>query len=96
MTDMNSDLDIQMRVIERLVDLFRRERLTYLYMAGGAVVILLVAVGIMLAGPGGFPAVILLIAAAGVLSYAIGGVLSVWDRARKLAQEELERRAGRS
>jgi hypothetical protein len=78
-------IDERVQAIERLVTLFKVERITYLCMTGVALVMLLGSAAFLIVrNHAALEVLVPLFGSAGLFAYSIGRVLHMWDQAIKL------------
>ncbi len=82
---MSADLEDRIRAVERLVRVFRLERIVYLLVTGLALVMLLTAAVVMLVrSQADVTTLTLLFGSSGLITFSIGRVLRMWDQALRI------------
>jgi hypothetical protein len=84
-----SDIQTKLVAIERLVELFKWERITYLIVTGLALAMLLIAVATLLLRHEADAAILVpLFGSSGLITYSLGRVLRMWDQAIHLISDK--------
>ena len=90
---MNRDIETKLRATERLVHLFRWERTIYLVVAGLALAALLTSIGVLMVQETlQVTALTLIFGCAGMIIFAMGRILRVWEEAYRLTNSESGKR----
>ena len=88
-------LDARLRAVERLVGLFKLERMFHLAVTGCSLVMLLVSAGVLLYRNNADPATLtMLFGSSGLITYATGRLLRMWDQALALLAGEMSKNGG--
>ncbi|MBI2839430.1 MAG: hypothetical protein HYX75_14035 [Acidobacteria bacterium] len=86
---MNDAMTERVKAVERLVQLFRWERATYLVVSGLALAMLLAAaVTLVMRNQADPPTLALLFGSSGLITISISRVLRMWDQALRLVGQE--------
>ena len=84
-----SDLDERLRAVERLIGIFRTERLVYLFFAAISMALLLVCAGSALyKGTAEVTELTGLFGSTGVIGYTAGRILQMWSQALRMIAGE--------
>lgn len=81
----HDSLDARLRAVERLVALFKLERMFHLLVTGCSLVMLLTSAGVLLYRNNADAATLtMLFGSSGLITYATGRLLRMWDQALAL------------
>jgi hypothetical protein len=87
----NDNMEERLQAVERLLKVFRLERITYLTVTGLALVMMLSAAVQMMLEKQLSPSTLgLLFGSSGLISYSIGRVLKMWDQAIAMVTGQVE------
>jgi hypothetical protein len=84
------DLKARMDAVERLTNLFRAERMAYLFMTAVSTAILLTSAAVLLVrgNSPGYGAIVGLFGSSGTITYTTGRLIYMWNQALRLLAGE--------